>query len=783
MAKTTLEALRGWFDGKEGLREFLVEHAPDRVELLDAGLKRIEAIEALRKDPLPVCFLGGAGVGKSTLLNAVVGGTRSLLPAGGVGPLTALATRLSFAEKPYFEARYHGGDKVNQVLFALERAFTSDGAAASEDAGEDAAKSADSRSEKRTAYTQLAALLIRGDQFKTQDMPYLMDGLRQALGSEPKWKATISPDDLRRIERLSEVLSSPDRTRRVELTSGAETAFYKELHEHAAGSLAPVIRELEVGYNSPILKSGLVLVDLPGVGVANDEYQEVTAEWIRKARAVVLVVDRAGFTKASADLLKETTFLNSLLHDSPDNPDPARLVVVATKLDQPALEERQRIKDLEPESVQPFVHYFEDVCRRAVDVMRNQVETQLVSFVEDGASATREARDEVVNRVVAGLSVHPLSATEYRALLLSDEDAPRRLKRIEESGVPAFQESLRSMATSRLSDLEARIATQKELWSTQARTAVEVVVAKWDEDNRAEEEAQRLKQELEEFSRGLRTELANREGAFRNFLSETMPSLIEAELERASLEAEKAIRTRLRKYRSFNWRTLQAAIRRGGTFHGARKVELPVELSLEFEEPLAVVWSKKLLVELRRRTKLMGEDHVQLVEPIVGWARSQGARVKPRMVEALHEDLKASTADLGQVGREAIDELKETVKLELYKQVEKAVRSHCQAFVKSGEAEGAGVLSRMIEFLDDNLGPSVVDAARPKAKEVLLRNYEKVRDDIRSVFRQRSNPIQMAVSTLVDSHEEHVRRSDAQRRKTVLARGRTLLAACPRGAA
>lgn len=783
MAKTTLEALRDWFGGKEGLREFLMEHAPDRVELLDAGLKRIETIEALRKEPLPVCFLGGAGVGKSTLLNAVVGGTRSLLPAGGVGPLTALATRIAFAEKPYFEARYHGGDKVNQVLFALERAFTSDGAADIEDAGVDAPKSEDTRSEKRTAYTQLAALLIRGDQFKTQDMPYLMDGLRRALGAEPKWDATIAPEDLRRIERLAEVLSSPERTRRVELTPGAETAFYKELHEHAAGALAPVIRELEVGYHSPILKNGLVLVDLPGVGVANDEYQEVTAEWIRRARAVVLVVDRAGFTKASADLLKETTFLNSLLHDSPDNPDPARLIVVATKLDQPALEERQRIKDLEPDNVQPFVHYFEDVCRRAVDVMRNQVETQLVSFVEDGALATREARDEVVKRVVAGLSVHPLSATEYRALLLSDEDAPRRLKGIEESGVPAFQESLRSMATSRLADLEARIATQKELWSAQARTAVEMVVAKWDEDNRAEEEAQRLKQELEEFSSSLRTELANREGAFRNFLSETMPSLIEAELERASLEAEKAIRTRLRKYRNFNWKTLQAAIRRGGTFHGVRKVELPVELTLEFEEPLAVVWSKKLLVELRRRTKLMGEDHVQLVEPIVGWARSQGARVKPRMVEALHEDLKASTADLGQVGREAIDELKETVKLELYKQVEKAVRSRCQAFVKSGEAEGAGVLSRMIEFLDDNLGPSVVEAARPKAKDVLLRNYEKVRDDIRSVFRQRSNPIQMAVSALVDSHEEHLRRSDAQRRKAVLARGRTLLAACPRGAA
>jgi len=783
MAKTTLETLRSWFDGKEGLREFLVEHAPDRVELLDAGLKRIETLESLRKEPLPVCFLGGAGVGKSTLLNAVVGGTRSLLPAGGVGPLTALATRIAFAEKPFFEARYHGGDKVNQVLFALERAFTSDDAAATKDGVAAAPEPTGTGSDKRTAYTQLAALLIRGDQFKNQDVPYLMDGLRRVLGAEPRWNATLEPEDLRRVERLSEVLASPDRTRRVELTQGAEGAFYRELHEHAAGSLAPVIRELEVGYNSPILENGLVLVDLPGVGVANDEYQEVTAEWIRKARAVVLVVDRAGFTKASADMLKETTFLNSLLHDSPDELDPARLVVVATKLDQPALEERQRIKDLDPGSAQPFVYYFEDVCRRAIEVMRNQVETQLVSFVEDGSSTTREARDEVVKRVVAGLSVHPLSATEYRALLLADEDAPRRLKRIEESGIPAFQESLRSMAASRLGKFEERLKAQEELWLAQARSAVELVVAKWEEDDRAEEEAQRLKQELETFSGVLRTELANREGAFRNFLTETMPSLIEAEVGRASMEAEKAIRSRLRKYRNIHWRTLQAAIRRGGTFHGSKKVELPVELTLEFEEPLAVVWSKKLLVELRRRTKMMGEDHVQLVEPIVGWAHSQGAWVKPRMVEALHEDLKASTADLGQVGRDAIDDLKETVKRELYKHVEKAVRNRCEAFVKSGEAEGAGVHKRMIEFLDENLGPVVVEVAAPKAKDVLLRNYDKVCNDIRAVFRQRANPIQMAVSALVDSHEDHVRRSDAQRRKAVLARGRKLLKASPEGAA
>jgi hypothetical protein len=61
----------------------------------------------------------------------------------------------------------------------------------------------------------------------------------------------------------------------------------------------------------------LVLVDLPATGVANNEaHPQIKAEWIRRARAVVLVVDRAGVTEASAERLRSSGFLNSLLHEA-----------------------------------------------------------------------------------------------------------------------------------------------------------------------------------------------------------------------------------------------------------------------------------------------------------------------------------------------------------------------------------------------------------------------------------------------------------------------------------
>lgn len=49
-------------------------------------------------------FLGASGVGKSTLINALVAGSDVILPAGGIGPLAALAMQVSCSEEPCFEA-------------------------------------------------------------------------------------------------------------------------------------------------------------------------------------------------------------------------------------------------------------------------------------------------------------------------------------------------------------------------------------------------------------------------------------------------------------------------------------------------------------------------------------------------------------------------------------------------------------------------------------------------------------------------------------------------------
>src|SRR5262249_52262235 len=94
-----------WF--QESARPFLEKVQPDKVAELDQDLAKLLAVEKLLPTESAICFLGNSGVGKSTLINALVGGSTVLLPSGGIGPLTAQALTVHHGKEPRFEVQYH----------------------------------------------------------------------------------------------------------------------------------------------------------------------------------------------------------------------------------------------------------------------------------------------------------------------------------------------------------------------------------------------------------------------------------------------------------------------------------------------------------------------------------------------------------------------------------------------------------------------------------------------------------------------------------------------------
>ena len=84
----------------------------EKVQAFDKDHARLKRATELSETELAVCFLGNSGVGKSTLINAIIGGDRGVVPSGGVGPLTAQALVVRHNERAGFEVEYHGAGQL-----------------------------------------------------------------------------------------------------------------------------------------------------------------------------------------------------------------------------------------------------------------------------------------------------------------------------------------------------------------------------------------------------------------------------------------------------------------------------------------------------------------------------------------------------------------------------------------------------------------------------------------------------------------------------------------------
>lgn len=278
-------------------------------------------------------------------------GSETILPAGGIGPLTALATEVRYSAEPYFLVTYRDKKQLSGFRLEIEKELKRPGVAYRAESDEDSLEliSADASADQLasseepdafavrdsadvestdskvadTAFMELRkqlTQLITGDQFATLPLPEILTEFRAILGVKNSDANVLSPGNQLRIESAAQTIaarnpSEPTRYAKSEIPDRFDALF----QDHVSGHLAPLIERIEVGYPASALRNNVVLVDLPGVGIANDRYRSVTTEYIRvKASAVILLVDRAGPTEASVDLIRDSGYWDRLLLSSAD---------------------------------------------------------------------------------------------------------------------------------------------------------------------------------------------------------------------------------------------------------------------------------------------------------------------------------------------------------------------------------------------------------------------------------------------------------------------------------
>lgn len=786
-------------------KPFFETYSKERISSFENDVERLRKLLDKPRN-ITVCFLGNSGVGKSTLLNALAAGDKQILPAGGIGPLTAQATEVHYSDIPCFKVRYQPRKHLWRVTFALEQRLIHQGKIASDNKPtqeSDFHKGLDEEDKKELleaaelntssdddgpshdpieGFIKQARQIVTGNQNSQKPLAYLVDALRIACDTNPRWHSVLDQDDQLRIERVKEVIKSDKLSRDYERKEADDAQdFMEDLKAHAAGYLSPLIETIQVGWPSNLLKAGVVLVDLPGVGISGDVYRKVTNEYVReKARAVIVVVDRAGPTESTVELLRSSGYWDRLVGaaDDPDS-DPCSMLIAVTKVDDVASEEYRNTSThssgKKPKKREIFAQLVEEFRPR----MQGQIRDQLSQIGCSDNEAVRMAREQARENILSSLQIHPVSAPEYRKILIDDEDDRAFLTDIDQTGLPGLQDSLVALCQHEREILQQRTEEVTKRLSQNLLNELSIIQTRWEERTRAAEEAEKLAAALDAFMGPKQKEYDLRVGGFREFLEETVRASIRELVLEARAVAETEVNNYLHDLRYAHWGTLRAAVRRGGAFHGSRRINLPDDISTYFQEPMAAVWGQKLLRGIRTRTVEFSSDVAAMVKEICEWAAENGgAHVNPLLLENQQKRIANQAAQMNQVGKEAVDELRALVKQRLKDAIRKPIENACQKFVNDGDDIGPGVKNRILELFSA-LAKQATEAAKEPAIEILQTNYKVVREEIQTAFQQWGDPLQDTANLIVERHEERIKRSDAQRRSRVLAEIEAVLEECP----
>ncbi|NOT42917.1 MAG: hypothetical protein HOP13_20760 [Alphaproteobacteria bacterium] len=786
-----------WFEKQA--RPFLEKHAADRLPPLLGDYARLTRLIA-QSDDVTICFLGNSGVGKSTLLNALAAGNRQVVPSGGIGPLTAQATEVSYSDERWFQVVYQPSVKFWQLVSALafrqsNLARAAIRGAESPDIPEDikvnldkegllealqAGEAPAEQSERIEALIKQARHMVCGDQFANKPLDYLVGALRLAGAPYPDWESSPYAEDLGRLKRIHSVLKQGKADRSYQRTQGSDPhGFDEELKIHAAGFLSPLIERISVGWPSDLLSAGITLVDLPGVGIANDSYRDVTRNYIKqKARGVILVVDRAGPTEATVDLLRTSGYWDRLVGAADDpSSDPCTLMITVTRVDDVTQTEWASSRDRGEKVKKSEV--FSSLVEAFKPRMQQQISDELAKFGSSDNADVTEARKQARQTILGGLEIHPVSAPEFNKILAGDGDDMPFLKTLQDTGIPELQQSLRSLATAERETRRAKTNEVKARLAKAAKAEIEMIQALWEREDRAEEEAKRLQSALSDVLTKKKEEYGLRASGFRTFLEETVPAKIEGLVLEAKIEAQKEVEKYLRRLSNAHWATLRAAVTRGGTFFGSVHINLPDDISSYFQEPMAAVWGQKLLRLIRRRTAALADDISQMVTELCEWAEEHGgATINRKLLQAQRDRVATLAQQMQAVGKEAVDELRDKVKNDLTATIRKPIKTRCEKFVADGEHVGAGVKYRILDMFK-SLAEETTDAACEPAMRILNQKFAEVRLDIVKEFTEGGDPLQDTANLIVERHEDRVKRSDAQRRGVVLSEIRNLLTTYP----
>lgn len=780
------------------LRPFLVEHRVTSIDALDQT-KEVLELALKRSAHLSVGFVGASQVGKSSIINALL--KQRVVPAGGVGPLTAQATTIEYRDVNAIEVKYHGRDQLNRFRLALESYLRKRGELTASDPSDEVSETSEEASEDHDIlfdlelangeaapeevgggtssvgehmFQQARLLLQRPEDplpvartIRELSRPTLVDAVRLMLEQPPR--GSVEP--LKPFEdRIREVRRHLGRSESIQEQEGQFAEFTAALRLRAALWMSPLVERLQLHLRQPLLRQ-LTFVDLPGVGNIADPGATVADEFIRRhdAGALVVVFRNNGLTEDVVEILDRAGVFTRLLWGGRGGRPPIRIILVVTHLDSVAQSRFDEI--VSATGIEPDPHaIFDEVAAEMTDYVRNGLRLALESSHAYRDSSVSLADREAAIRAAVANSVDILcvDAKDYLQII-EKQRRGRFLDDEETTNIPKLRQVLREVAEVAARERDEALATAYREFLQSVREAMQLVGRIYEEGGGgAAVDAERFRVALEEASALIRRRMRENRRQVLKRLREEMPAHLDAISSEARENALSKLRALRRRGERLYWPSLNAAMRRGGVWEGKR-LNYPGSLTRAFVDTIAASWTPTVIDQMQRWVRELADTETGLVGELCEAARRlDSGLVVDAQVEAQKKILQQQARSCVRWTDERLEELRGKLQGKLIDAVSAPIAAACKSAIARGKNRGRGA-SKAILRTFERAGTEAIEVATRETKELLKRHYLELLQELEAGYlRDDRDPVSAALAALTGEEVGRARAADHEARRRVL---------------
>lgn len=633
----------------------------------DASVKRLSGLfedtkrELADARPIPVAIVGETGVGKSTLLNALL--ETDFLPTGVVGSQTAAFITIAFAEQWKITCQYVSESELNEMFdFAWAQA--------------DDRTEAVSAEEVERARAKVRAMLgVRDD----EPMPPQSDVPQAIRAMVHQGRRTFVGQDECRVELLL----------------------------HAKKNYWPITRTIEVVGPFEMLRSGVVISDLPGAGDVNKARRGRAAEAILHAGQILIAAEARGL---KSSLLEQLESDARLPHRLFSQKQPVQVLLLGTKLDSAVPDpdtkpEEIRQLGLDPETAtRPQI--FDAIVQEWQKLVVSQFRSWLTNLADQFLELPSAERTAHVDRIMRAVRAVPTNSSDWKRH--SKGKAMTLVAVSDETGIPLLRKSIGELADAQnattRSHLERRVAechssvleaiqSSEQLLGADIQSILTAV-----EESRSEMEA--IQDRYAQVIDDLRMTVLNRFQLLREKL--------DVSIESAANKMARDARVRVSEHLDgLHWMSLRATVRNDGrwTTGAGRMVNL--------------------------RDNLAGEITRQVPQAFARLAESRLASDIDLVRTSLLERLRLFTDDIRQVvDKQCNDEMTRKTVNKMFaagmKKAEREINEHAEALLKRRDETVKDMQARIDKSVDRTVAEICGECQNDSGKGWKSRSMSKI---------------------------------------------------------